>query len=150
MDDAEFSTSILRGLSEAGILIAMDDFGTGFSSLSRLKRLPVATLKIDRSFVDGLGSDPGDSSIVRAITSLGHALNLELCAEGVELTLQRDELIALGCHQAQGYLWSPALPAAEFELAFSPGTGTSRRAATALRALGGAGVHVALQTEPTL
>jgi diguanylate cyclase (GGDEF)-like protein/PAS domain S-box-containing protein len=121
MDDAEFSTRILRGLSDAGILIALDDFGTGYSSLSRLKRLPVATLKIDRSFVDGLGSDPGDSSIVHAISSLGHALNLELCAEGVELTLQRDELIRLDCHEAQGFLWSPALPAAEFESAFAPG-----------------------------
>jgi diguanylate cyclase (GGDEF)-like protein/PAS domain S-box-containing protein len=132
MDDAEFSTSILRGLSEAGMLIAMDDFGTGFSSLSRLKRLPVATLKIDRSFVDGLGSDPGDSSIVRAIVSLGHALNLELCAEGVELTLQRDELISLGCHQAQGYLWSPALSPGDFEIAFGPGTDWAQRAHAAV------------------
>jgi diguanylate cyclase (GGDEF)-like protein/PAS domain S-box-containing protein len=133
MDDAEFSTRILRGLSEAGILIALDDFGTGFSSLSRLKRLPVATLKIDRSFVDGLGSDPSDSSIVHAIASLGHALNLELCAEGVEQTLQRDELIRLSCHQAQGYLWSPALPAAEFEAAFAPRSGSAGELATALK-----------------
>jgi diguanylate cyclase (GGDEF)-like protein/PAS domain S-box-containing protein len=139
MDDAEFSTSILRGLSDAGILIAMDDFGTGFSSLSRLKRLPVATLKIDRSFVDGLGSDAGDSSIVHAIVSLGHALNLELCAEGVESALQRDELIRLGCHQAQGYLWSPALPADELETAFGPETGPPRRQTRVLKALRGAG-----------
>ncbi len=120
MDDAELSTRILNGLSEAGIVIALDDFGTGFSSLSRLKELPVATLKIDRSFVDGLGSDPNDSSIVQAIASLGHALNLELCAEGVELPLQRDELIRLGCHRAQGYLWAPALRAADFAARFVP------------------------------
>jgi diguanylate cyclase (GGDEF)-like protein/PAS domain S-box-containing protein len=122
MDDVEFSTGILNSLSEAGILIALDDFGTGFSSLSRLKHLPVATLKIDRSFVDGLGTDQSDSSIVQAIASLGHALNLELCAEGVEQPLQRDELVRLGCHQAQGYLWAPALYAADFLRTFGPGT----------------------------
>jgi len=143
MDDAEFSTRILRDLSDAGIMIALDDFGTGYSSLSRLKRLPVATLKIDRSFVDGLGSDPGDSSIVHAIASLGHALNLELCAEGVELTLQRDELIRLGCHEAQGYLWSPALPPGELETIFAPVTGTpsATRPATASRAVRGNGAN---------
>ena len=123
MDDAELSVNILRGLSDAGILIAMDDFGTGFSSLSRLKRLPVSTLKIDRSFIDGLGTDPSDSSIVRAIMSLGHALNLELCAEGVELPLQRDELVRLGCQVAQGYLWSPGLAPEDFTRAFAPPPG---------------------------
>jgi EAL domain-containing protein (putative c-di-GMP-specific phosphodiesterase class I) len=123
MDDAELSVNILRGLSDAGILIAMDDFGTGFSSLSRLKRLPVSTLKIDRSFIDGLGTDPSDSSIVRAIMSLGHALNLELCAEGVELPLQRDELVRLGCQVAQGYLWSPGLASEDFTRAFAPPPG---------------------------
>jgi diguanylate cyclase (GGDEF)-like protein/PAS domain S-box-containing protein len=119
MDDAELSTSILRRLSESGIRIAMDDFGTGFSSLSRLKQLPVSTLKVDRSFIDGLGTDPSDSSIVRAIVSLGHALNLELCAEGVELPHQRDELIMLGCHHAQGYLWSRPVAAADLTNTFA-------------------------------
>ena len=70
--------------------------------------------------MDGLGTDPNDSSIVQAIASLGHALNLELCAEGVELPLQRDELIRLGCHRAQGYLWSPALFAPDLATKFVP------------------------------
>ncbi|HEV2361855.1 MAG TPA: EAL domain-containing protein, partial [Acidimicrobiales bacterium] len=119
MDDPELSAKILRGISDAGILIAMDDFGTGFSSLSRLKSLPISTLKIDRSFVNGLGTDASDGRIVNAIVSLGRALNLELCAEGVELPLQRDELIALGCHQAQGYLWAPGMAAENFTSSFA-------------------------------
>jgi diguanylate cyclase (GGDEF)-like protein/PAS domain S-box-containing protein len=107
MDDLDLSTILLRGLSEAGIAVVMDDFGTGFSSLSRLRQLPVSMLKIDRSFVSGLGSDPSDSSIVHATVGLGRALGLELCAEGVELPVQRDELVAMGCENGQGYLWSP-------------------------------------------
>jgi EAL domain-containing protein (putative c-di-GMP-specific phosphodiesterase class I) len=109
MDDPDLSMTILRGLNDAGIRIAMDDFGTGFSSLSRLKQLPVTTLKIDQSFVAGLGTNAEDSSLVEGIAGLGHALKLELCAEGVETSLQRDELVKLGVHEAQGYLWSPAL-----------------------------------------
>jgi EAL domain-containing protein (putative c-di-GMP-specific phosphodiesterase class I) len=113
MDDPELSTTLLRGLADAGIAVVMDDFGTGFSSLSRLRQLPLSTLKIDQSFVDGLGTDPSDSSIVYATVGLGHALGLELCAEGVELPMQRDELIAMGCDTAQGYLWSPPRPGEE-------------------------------------
>jgi EAL domain-containing protein (putative c-di-GMP-specific phosphodiesterase class I) len=92
----------------------VDDFGTGYSSLSYLKRLPVTTLKIDRSFVDGLPYDADDSAIVRAIVSLGHALGLELCAEGVETPAQRADLVGLGCHLGQGYLWGPAMRAEAF------------------------------------
>jgi diguanylate cyclase (GGDEF)-like protein/PAS domain S-box-containing protein len=134
MEDPEFSTSVLERLSNEGIAIAMDDFGTGYSSLSRLKQLPVSTLKIDRSFVDGLGTDPSDSSIVRAIVGLGHALGLELCAEGVETAVQRDQLLALECHQAQGYLWAPPLTPEEIDVRFDlwapgpPATGGRRRA----------------------
>ncbi len=120
MDDPTLSASILESIHEAGIHVAMDDFGTGFSSLSRLKRLPLSTLKIDRSFVDGLGTDASDTSIVRAIVSLGHSLNLELCAEGVELPLQRNELVKLGCESAQGYFYSPPLPAEELVRALGP------------------------------
>ncbi len=94
--------------------IDVDDFGTGYSSLSYLKRLPIDTLKIDGSFVDGLGTDPHDTSIVRAIISLGHALDLDLIAEGVETETQLAELARLGCDLAQGFHWSRPLPPDEF------------------------------------
>ncbi len=109
MADVEVSIPILKSLADSGIRLAVDDFGAGYSSLSYLKRLPVQMLKIDRSFVDGLGRDPDDSSIVRAIVSLGHTLNLQVCAEGVETTEQRAELVGLACPNAQGYLWSPPM-----------------------------------------
>jgi diguanylate cyclase (GGDEF)-like protein/PAS domain S-box-containing protein len=119
MDDVEISIPILRRISDTGIRLAVDDFGAGYSSLSYLKRLPVQMLKIDRSFIDGLGHDADDSAIVRAIVSLGYALNLELCAEGVETPTQRAELVGLGCQQAQGYLWAPPMPADDFESWYS-------------------------------
>jgi diguanylate cyclase (GGDEF)-like protein/PAS domain S-box-containing protein len=119
MDDVDISVPLLRGFADAGIVLAVDDFGAGYSSLSRLKRLPVKLLKIDRSFVDGLGTDLDDSSIVHAIVSLGKALNLMLCAEGVETEEQRAELVELGCQTAQGYLWSKPLRPEEFEVWFS-------------------------------
>ncbi|MGA2211483.1 MAG: PAS domain S-box protein [Acidimicrobiales bacterium] len=115
MQDVDASVPILRKISDSGIRIAVDDFGAGYSSLSYLKRLPVRTLKIDRSFVDGLPHDADDSAIVRAIVSLGYALGLELCAEGVETPAQRAELIALGCHLGQGYLWAPAMRPEAFD-----------------------------------
>jgi diguanylate cyclase (GGDEF)-like protein/PAS domain S-box-containing protein len=109
MQDVDVSVPILRKIADSGIRIAVDDFGSGYSSLSYLKRLPVGTLKIDRSFVNGLPHDADDSAIVRAIVSLGYALGLELCAEGVETPAQRAELVGLGCHLGQGYLWAPAM-----------------------------------------
>ena len=93
--------------------MAIDDFGTGFSSLAALKRLPVEVVKVDRSFVDGLGTDPEDSAIVASVLSLAHAMGLHVIAEGVETPLQASELVSLGCTVAQGFLWSPAVPAAD-------------------------------------
>jgi diguanylate cyclase (GGDEF)-like protein/PAS domain S-box-containing protein len=115
MEDVEASIEVLRRLRALGIVAAIDDFGTGYSSLEYLKRLPLQVLKIDRSFVDGLGIDPQDSSIVNAIVSLGRAMDLEPCAEGVETAAQLQELIALGCCYGQGHLWAPALRPEEFE-----------------------------------
>ena len=114
MDDVERSIELLGDLRGLGVRLAVDDFGTGYSSLSYLKRLPVDTLKIDRSFVDGLGSDMHDSSIARAIVNLGTALDLDLLAEGVETERQRGALQELGCQLAQGYLWSPPVAADRF------------------------------------
>ena len=96
-----------------GVYVGIDDFGTGHSTLARLRELPVEVLKVDRSFVDGLGTEHEDSAVVAAILSLAHALGLHVVAEGVETALQANQLIALGCSVAQGFLWSPAVPAGE-------------------------------------
>jgi diguanylate cyclase (GGDEF)-like protein len=94
----------LEQLQEMGVGLGIDDFGTGYSSLSYLKRLPVTSLKVDRSFVAGLATDPADREIVTAIIRLGHALGLTTIAEGVEVIEQFELLRELGCDQAQGYL----------------------------------------------
>jgi len=114
IDDLATSVERLGELKQLGVRIDVDDFGTGYSSLSYLKKLPLDTLKIDGSFVGGLGADPHDTSIVRAIISLGHALDLDLIAEGVEQPAQLAELEQLGCDMAQGFHWSRPLPPDEF------------------------------------
>ena len=104
MEEVEATAETLRALKGLGVGLSIDDFGTGYSSLSYLKRFPVDVLKIDRSFVDGLGVDPEDSAIVDAVVSLAHALGLEVVGEGVETLTQIGELRRLGCDAAQGYL----------------------------------------------
>lgn len=93
----------LRRLADAGVSLGIDDFGTGWSSLSYLKRLPLRFLKIDRSFIDGITRDSGDSSIVSAIISIGRALNLVVVSEGVEQAEQAEILRGMGCHLGQGW-----------------------------------------------
>jgi len=114
LDDVEASVRRLEQLKELGIGISLDDFGTGYSSLTYLRRFPVDTVKLDRSFVDGVGSDEGDTAIVTAVIELAAALGLDSVAEGVETEEQRDALRALGCDYAQGYWYSPGLPADTF------------------------------------
>jgi diguanylate cyclase (GGDEF)-like protein len=99
----------LQMLKDLGIFLAIDDFGVERSSLSRLKRVPVEVLKVDRSFIDGLGTDPDDSAIVASILSLAHAMGLHVVAEGVETRAQADELLALGCNTGQGWLFARAM-----------------------------------------
>ncbi|WP_155849545.1 EAL domain-containing protein [Arthrobacter sp. H20] len=112
MGDADQSLRTLAKLRSLGIGIAVDDFGTGYSSLSYLKRFPVTALKIDRSFVDGLGgSDVHAGPIVEAIAAMARALGLRVVAEGVETCGQLEELRRMRVQFAQGYLWSPAVPA---------------------------------------
>lgn len=104
MADAEVSMAVLGELRDLGVQLAVDDFGTGYSSLAYLKRFPVTVVKIDRSFVRGLGEDPDDTAIVGAIVSLARALNMDVTAEGVETELQLCELRRLGCRRVQGFL----------------------------------------------
>ena len=106
MHDAESAVSALRALRAQGLHLAVDDFGTGYSSLQYLKRFPVEALKVDRTFVDGLGREPEDSAIVGAVVSLAHSLNMICVAEGVESTGQLRELRRLGCNIGQGFLFA--------------------------------------------
>jgi len=101
-------------LRDLGVKIAMDDFGTGYSSLSYLQSLQIDILKVDKSFVDGLSAhNPDGEILVNAIISLAQSLRLEVVAEGIEHTAQRDELWSMGCNLGQGYLYSPPLCAAQ-------------------------------------
>jgi EAL domain-containing protein (putative c-di-GMP-specific phosphodiesterase class I) len=106
----------MQALRAQGIQLSIDDFGTGYSSLAYLQRFPVESLKIDRTFVDGIGTDAGDTSIVRAVVDLAHTLGLVAVAEGVETAAQLDGLRAIGCDLAQGYLLGRAQPAELVEL----------------------------------
>jgi diguanylate cyclase (GGDEF)-like protein len=114
MQDAEAGRRSLLTLKEFGFALAVDDFGTGYSSLSYLKRFPLDTLKIDRSFVKDIGVDPEDAAICRAIIALGHNLGLGIVAEGVSSEVQLEFMRAEGCDAVQGWLMSAAMPANEF------------------------------------
>ena len=111
MVDVNQATEVLSRIRTHGIEVALDDFGTGFSSLALIKRLPIDTLKIDRSFVEGLVVDSADREIARTIVNLADALDLDVVAEGVEEAEQVAILRDIGCSSAQGWLWSPAVEA---------------------------------------
>jgi diguanylate cyclase (GGDEF)-like protein/PAS domain S-box-containing protein len=115
MEDTVAAGSALRELRSLGLHLSVDDFGTGYSSLTYLKRFPVETIKIDRSFVSGLGLEADDTSIVEAVVRLGHSLGLTVVAEGVETPLQLNQLRALQCDKGQGYLFGRPRPAALVE-----------------------------------
>jgi EAL domain-containing protein (putative c-di-GMP-specific phosphodiesterase class I) len=121
IEDELTTLATLRELKRSGVKLIIDDFGTGYSSLSYLKRLPADCLKIDRSFVEGLGKDPKDEGIVSAVMDLARVLGLEEIAEGVETAGQAAHLQELGCRFAQGYHFSKALPAEGIEALLATG-----------------------------
>jgi diguanylate cyclase (GGDEF)-like protein len=118
LEDRTRTLATLHQLRSLGIRIAMDDFGTGYSSLTYLQCFPFDKIKIDRSFVSGVGNDAGSLSIVRAVAALARGVGMTTTAEGVETDEQRDRIAAEGCTEMQGYLFSPPLPAAEIERRF--------------------------------
>jgi diguanylate cyclase (GGDEF)-like protein len=115
MQGGETATGTLEALKKLGVRLAIDDFGTGYSSLAYLKRFPVDTLKVDRSFVDGLGRDAQDGAIVRSVVALAKALDLNVTAEGIETPAQQAQLALLGCDFGQGYLLGRPVPAEQAE-----------------------------------
>jgi diguanylate cyclase (GGDEF)-like protein/PAS domain S-box-containing protein len=113
MQNADSAVSTLQFLKSRGLRISIDDFGTGYSSLAYLKRFPLDALKIDRSFVRDLTTDPDDATITRAVISMAHSLGLKVIAEGVETESQYEFLAENGCDEIQGYLFSRPLSAAD-------------------------------------
>ncbi|MEK9662024.1 MAG: EAL domain-containing protein [Alphaproteobacteria bacterium] len=114
MPDLERTGEMLSRLSAIGVGIAVDDFGTGFTSLDWLHRLPVGKLKIDKSFVDGIDTDPHDAAVAGAIIRIGQSFSLRVVAEGVETAAQAQRLRELGCDDIQGYHIAPPMPADMF------------------------------------
>jgi diguanylate cyclase (GGDEF)-like protein len=124
--DVRATSAVLRHLAGLGVRIGMDDYGTGYSSLTHVRDLVVDHVKIDRSFVARMDVEPSDAAVVAAILGLANGLGLGVVAEGVETAVHRDMLIDLGCDVAQGFLWSQAIPAGEITamLAATGGPGT--------------------------
>jgi EAL domain-containing protein (putative c-di-GMP-specific phosphodiesterase class I) len=110
MQDPEHACIVLEKVRAGGVRVVLDDFGTGFSTISWLHRLPVDALKVDRSFVTNLASDPDCARIVAVTISLAHELGLSITAEGIEDRAERDLLTELGCHRGQGFLFARPIP----------------------------------------
>ncbi|HYO44122.1 MAG TPA: EAL domain-containing protein [Candidatus Limnocylindrales bacterium] len=124
MDQSEASIERLRALRALGVRLVLDDFGTGYSSLSYLRRLPLDTIKIDRSFVSGLGGeDPADGTIVQAVIALAHGLGIDVVAEGIETATQLTSLRDLACDRGQGYFFARPLPDLTMEALLAASTG---------------------------
>jgi diguanylate cyclase (GGDEF)-like protein/PAS domain S-box-containing protein len=130
MQNAEATSATLHKLKAIGVRIAIDDFGTGYSSLSYLKRFPIDSLKIDRSFVTELPGNQDDVSIAQAVITMGHALRLKIVAEGVENEAQLDFLAANLCDEMQGYFFSRPLPAGQCTQLIADHAGANRAASS--------------------
>jgi EAL domain-containing protein (putative c-di-GMP-specific phosphodiesterase class I) len=117
MTDTRAASVTLRALRGIGVHLTVDDFGTGYSSLTYLQRFPVEGLKIDRSFVDGVGTEAHDTTIVDTLVRLGHSLGLTVVAEGVETLAQLEHLRRVGCDNGQGFLFGRPMHANVLERA---------------------------------
>ncbi len=115
IDDADASIATLSGLKGLGISLAVDDFGTGYSSLSYLQRFPARVLKIDKSFIDGVATDPSVAALTEGIVRLAASLDLKVVAEGIEDPEQAQRLRVMGCHYGQGYWFGRPMVATEIE-----------------------------------
>lgn len=122
LGDIDTARERLKQLHNAGLTIALDDFGTGFSSFGYLRELPIDTLKIDRSFIKNIDSNPTENAIVRAIVGMCNDLNLNVVVEGVETSKQAAALVFLGCNIAQGYHYHYPMPADELDKILYPQT----------------------------
>jgi EAL domain-containing protein (putative c-di-GMP-specific phosphodiesterase class I) len=129
LEGSDATLKLLHSLRSLGVRVALDDFGTGYSSLSYLQSFPFDKLKIDRSFIHNLLTREGASAIVRAITELAHALNIETTAEGVEETAQLMELRAHGCSSVQGFLFAEPMTLADVDRLFSEDGGALQNVA---------------------
>jgi EAL domain-containing protein (putative c-di-GMP-specific phosphodiesterase class I) len=123
IDDPVRSHQMMHKIAGLGVTLAVDDFGTGYTSMAQLEQMPLSTLKIDRSFTSRLADDPGGATLVKAMVDLAHEFGLEVVAEGVEDREVTERLRELGCDIGQGYLWSrpvtsEALPEVLFQLSF--------------------------------
>ncbi|WP_353191300.1 EAL domain-containing protein [Pandoraea pnomenusa] len=125
--DDDVVLDALRRLREQGVGIAFDDFGTGYASISQLRRYPLSRIKLDRSFVQGMMDSARDASVVRALVEMTRSFDLRTIAEGVETVQQRDQLHRLGCDEGQGYLFGVPMPAQDFGDTFNVGLGRERR-----------------------
>ncbi|HYX66970.1 MAG TPA: EAL domain-containing protein [Burkholderiales bacterium] len=134
MHDPDHAIRVLERLGAAGLRIAVDDFGTGYSSLAYLTRFPLASLKIDRSFVADVLSDEADATIVRTIIEMAHTLGFTVVAEGVERDSQAAFLRKLGCEQAQGFLFARPMPARDFSMLLAAASATLARSRRRRRA----------------
>jgi len=132
LEHSDHVVSVLKALNDRGVRIAIDDFGTGYSSMAYLKKIPFHVLKIDRFFVKDIGTADGSDSIVNAIIGVAQGLGKEIVSEGIETEEQRVFLAENGCDLAQGFLWSPPLPADEF-VAFKRNWNDSGRKAKAAK-----------------
>jgi len=133
MQNAEVSISTLGSLKDLGVSLSMDDFGTGYSSLNYLKRFPIDRIKIDQSFVRDVTQDPDDAAIAIAVIAMAHSMQLSVVAEGVETEEQLAFLRQNRCDEMQGYLFSPPVPAEEFEELLKSNRKLSRRPSRAVR-----------------
>jgi EAL domain-containing protein (putative c-di-GMP-specific phosphodiesterase class I) len=116
IEDVEQASKALLRITDLGVDVSIDDFGTGWASLTYLQQLPISSVKIDRSFVAGLGGDRRETAIVRSVLALARELDLSVIAEGIETESQLHQLRLLGCRVGQGYLLSPPVPPSELVL----------------------------------